>query len=277
MGTGLASRLTKHGVTVLTDVCGRSEASRARALASGMTIVDREELISADIFMSVMPPAQALPFATLMAPILAHASRKPLFVDCNAVNPATVQSIERIIELSGAPFADVGIIGLPPNPGGPDPRLYAAGGGAERLAVLNDYGLCVRLLEGPVGTASALKMSYGGITKGILFVSSAMVLAASRAGVSGPLAAELAESEPQLLASLSRRIPDMSPKAYRWVAEMEQISGFAATDPAAAALYADAARFYERMAADFSSGGLETAALGEFVANALSRLNSSEA
>ena len=276
MGTGLASRLTGHGVTVLTDVSGRSEASRARARASGMTIVDREELTSADIFMSVMPPAEALPFATIIAPILAHASRKPLFVDCNAVNPGTVQSIERVIESSGASFADVGIIGLPPTPGRPDPKLYAAGECAERLAVLNDYGLCVRVLEGPVGTASALKMSYGGITKGLLFVSSAMVLAASRAGVSLPLAAELAESEPQLLASLSRRIPDMLPKAYRWVAEMQQISDFAAADPAAAALYGAAAQFYERMAADSSSGGPEGALLGEFAANALSRLNPPE-
>jgi hypothetical protein len=91
-----------------------------------------------------------------------------------------------------------------------------------------------------------------------------MLLAASRAGVGIPLAAELAQSEPQLLASLSRRIPDMLPKAYRWVAEMEQISGFAAEDPPAAQLYRAAAQFYERMASDVSSGGAETAAFDEF-------------
>ncbi len=273
MGAGLARRLTENGVTVLTDLTGRSEQSRARARSSGMTVVNREELASADILMSVMPPAQALPFATLLAPILGRASKKPLFVDCNAVNPAMVQSIERIIKSGGASFADVGIIGLPPRPGAPDPKLYAAGDGAQALAVLNDYGLCIRPLQGPVGTASSLKMSYGGITKGLLFVSSAMVLAASRAGVGVPLVIELSESEPQLLSSLSRRIPDMLPKAYRWVAEMEQISDFTAADTAAAALYRAAAQFYERMAADFSSGGIETAALGEFVANALSRQN----
>jgi L-threonate 2-dehydrogenase len=56
----------------------------------------------------------------------------------------------------------------------------------------------------------------------------------------------------------------MLPKAYRWVAEMEQISGFAAEDPPAAKLYRAAAQFYERMAADVSSGGTEAAALDEF-------------
>jgi 3-hydroxyisobutyrate dehydrogenase-like beta-hydroxyacid dehydrogenase len=132
------------------------------------------------------------------------------------------------------------------------------------LAALNDYGLHVRVIEGRLGSASALKMSYGGITKGLIFVSSAMLLAAARAGVAAPLAAELSESEPQLLASLSRRIPDMLPKAYRWVAEMEQISGFAAADPSAAALYQAAAQFYDRMAADVVTGGAETSAFDEF-------------
>jgi len=264
MGTGLARRLTEHGVTVLTDVAGRSEASRARARASGMTPVNREELTRADIVMSVMPPVLALPFAADLAPILKRTPRKPLFVDCNAVNPTTVQLIAQVIEPSGAAFVDVGIIGLPPRDGAPEPRLYAAGSAADRMVALNDYGLQVRVLEGSVGTASALKMSYGGITKGLIFVASAMLLAAARAGVAAPLAAELSESEPQLLASLSRRIPDMLPKAYRWVAEMEQISGFAAADPSAAALYQSAARFYERMAADVSNGGAETAAFDEF-------------
>lgn len=264
MGAGLARRLTDHGVTVLTDISGRSSASRSRAEASGMRPVNREALITADILLSVMPPARALPFAAELAPILECTPRKPLFVDCNAVNPATVQSIARLIEPTGAAFVDVGIIGLPPAAGAPEPRLYAAGTHADRLAVLNDYGLQVRVIDGPLGTASALKMSYAGISKGTLFVSSVMLLAAARAGVAAPLAAELSQSEPQLLATLSRRIPDMLPKAYRWVAEMDQISGFAAEDPPAAELYRAAARFFERMAADVSSRGAETASLEAF-------------
>lgn len=68
MGAGLARRLTEHGVTVLTDVSGRSSASRSRAQASGMRPVNREALITADILLSVMPPARALPFAAELAP-----------------------------------------------------------------------------------------------------------------------------------------------------------------------------------------------------------------
>ena len=43
----------------------------------------------------------------------------------------------------------------------------------------------------------------------------------------------------------------MPPKAYRWVAEMQEIAGFVADDPAARELYEGAAEFYERFAEDF--------------------------
>lgn len=68
---------------------------------------------------------------------------------------------------------------------------------------------------GPVGAASALKMSYAGITKGIAAVASAMVLGAERAGAGPALRAELAESQPQLLARFATTLPDVIPKAHR--------------------------------------------------------------
>ncbi len=70
------------------------------------------------------------------------------------------------------------------------------------FARLNDYGLIVRVLEGPLTAASALKMSYAGITKGFTALGAAMMLAASRGGSAEALKAELAESRPDL-ASLS--------------------------------------------------------------------------
>jgi hypothetical protein len=41
----------------------------------------------------------------------------------------------------------------------------------------------------------------------------------------------------------------MPPKAYRWVAEMEEIAQFQADDPAARDMYLGIARFYEQIAA----------------------------
>jgi putative dehydrogenase len=267
MGSGLARLLTAHGVQVLTVLSGRSGASRVRADAAGMQAVPLEGIAHADFILSVLPPAQALPFAQSLDSILRNAARKPLFVDCNAVSPQTLKSIADAIQDTQTPFVDVGIIGLPPKGDYPGPRLYAAGEGAARLGSLNDYGLQICPLDTPIGSASALKMAYAGITKGLTAVASSMILAATRAGIAAKLQSELAASEPVLLASLARRIPDMLPKAYRWVAEMEQIRQFAAADPAAAEIYAGAGQLYERIAADFSGSRREIAAFDAFLSH----------
>ena len=57
-------------------------------------------------------------------------------------------------------------------------KIYAAGPHAKEFAKLNDYGLIVRVLDGPLTAASALKMSYAGITKGFTALGAAMMLAA---------------------------------------------------------------------------------------------------
>ncbi len=266
MGAGLAGQLTARGVCVLTDLTGRSAASLERAAAAGMRGAGTSELASCDILLSVLPPAEALSFARRMTPILSSSSRKPLFVDCNAVSPETVRQIENSLHGTGVVFADVGIIGLPPDGTSPGPRLYAAGPGARSLAVLNDYGLDVRLLEGPVGTASALKMCYAGINKGLLAVAGAMILGATRAGVADALARELAESDPRMLETLSRRIPNMLPKAYRWVEEMRQIGEFLSPDSAAQTIYQGAAELFDRIARDVAGDRTESTALLGFSA-----------
>jgi hypothetical protein len=116
---------------------------------------------------------------------------------------------------------------------------------------LRDFGLDVAIVEGGIGAASALKMSYAGLTKGLIAVGATMFGAASRAGLGGALREELARSQPQLLAMLTAMIPRMYSKAYRWVAEMEQIAEFVGGDETGGKIYVGAARLYEQLAADF--------------------------
>jgi hypothetical protein len=130
---------------------------------------------------------------------------------------------------------------------------------------LCQYGLDVRVLEGPLSAASALKMSYAGITKGTQAIGAAMMLAAMRAGSADALFAELSFSQKELLAQFKQQLPKMPAKAYRWIAEMQEIAGFVAGDPAARELYEGAAHFYERMAEDFSGEQQAAAALTEFL------------
>jgi hypothetical protein len=68
-----------------------------------------------------------------------------------------------------------------------------------------------------------------------------------------------------MLGWLKRSLSRMPPKAYRWVAEMEEIADFVGDDAAAQALYTGAARFYEQIAHDFSGDKQDVNALSEFL------------
>jgi 3-hydroxyisobutyrate dehydrogenase-like beta-hydroxyacid dehydrogenase len=272
MGAGIGKRLTERGARVLTSLKGRGGGSAARAKDAGMADVeDYTALVAnADFILSVVPPGQALALAERLKAPLKSATRKPVYVDCNAVAPDTAKQIEQT--LAGLPirFADGGIIGGPPGGGGYSPALYVSGGAANDATKLNNYGLRVRPLDGPVGMASGLKMSYGGLTKGFTAIGTAIMLGAMRAGCAEALVQELSESRPQDLAWLTRQVPSMFPKAYRWVAEMEEISNFLGDDPASHDVYLGIARLYERLASgqDGSSPGAvgELALLREFCA-----------
>ena len=250
MGAAVGCRLAGNGGRVLTLLDGRSASTRRRAEEAGMTGVDDERIAGSDIILSIVPPAEAVALAERLAPALAHSSRKPVFVDCNAVDVETVRRIAGTIQPSGARFADGAIIGPPPKPGEVGPTFYVSGVPAQDLEVLRVYGLVVRRIDGPVGAASALKMSYAGITKGLTAIAATMVLAATRAGAAAALREELAGSQPQLLQRFAKALPDMFPKAYRWAGEMREIAAFAGQDPAGRRMYEAFAETYDALAAD---------------------------
>ena len=265
MGAGIGARLTENKLTVLTALGGRSEASATRARNAGMTTAGERQLMEADFLLSIVPPGEALGLAQRLAPLLAQANRKPIYADCNAVSPATMRTIAGVVSAAGAPFVAAGIIGPPPRPGTTNTKIYASGPHAHELAKLNDYGLIVRVLDGPLTAASALKMSYAGITKGFTALGAAMMLAAAREGSAAALKAELAESQATLLAWLTRQTPSMYAKAYRWVAELDEIAKFVGEEHDESAMVSAAARLYERIAADHAGDKQEIKELDRFL------------
>jgi 3-hydroxyisobutyrate dehydrogenase-like beta-hydroxyacid dehydrogenase len=251
MGAGIGTRLCENGVEVRTLLKGRSAESAARAKKAGMIPArDEKELLDeADYFLSILPPGEALALAQRLAPALFALEEEPLYLDCNAVSPQTAARIAAVIVPTGARFVDAGIIGGPPQRDTRGPTIYLSGEHAGEALPLRDFGLDLRAIEGGVGAASGLKMSYAGITKGTTAIAAAMLLGAARFGSEKALLAELEASQPQLLARFRAAIPSMYDKAYRWVAEMEEISTFLEESPPSRALYAAIARLYEDLAA----------------------------
>jgi 3-hydroxyisobutyrate dehydrogenase-like beta-hydroxyacid dehydrogenase len=265
MGSGVARRLADNGVTVLTSLAGRSGASATRAAAAGMRAVDDAHLMQADLFLSIVPPGEAHALAERFAPLLSAANRKPVYVDCNAVSPPTMLGNAEVVAATGTPFVAAAIIGPPPKAGSSNTKFYVSGPAAAEVMRLNEHGLIVRLLEGPLTAASALKMSYAGITKGFTALAAAMMLAATRDDAADALKAELAESQPAMTAWLDRQMPNMYGKAYRWVAELDEIGSFVGEEFPEHAMLTAAARFYQRIADDYAGKKDEVEVLDQFL------------
>jgi 3-hydroxyisobutyrate dehydrogenase-like beta-hydroxyacid dehydrogenase len=265
MGAAVGKRLVDNGVKVLTSLQGRSQETASRAKAAGMSMASDEEIAGTDFILSILPPGDAVALAERFQAALKASNSKPVYIDCNAINPKTVDRVAAMIAPTDCPFVDSGIIGSPPKPGDAGPRFYASGPAAPRFATLRQYGLDVRVLDGAMSAASALKMSYAGITKGTQAIGAAMMLAATRAGSADALFAELSSSQNEMFAWFKRGLALMPPKAYRWVAEMHEIAGFVGEDPTAHELYEGAAHFYERIAEDFDADKKDVKALTEFL------------
>lgn len=229
MGHSIGAWLRQHGARVLTCVVGRSARTQALAAEASLECVPAlEDLVrEADIVLSVLVPAQASTLATNVTAAIGREGtargRDLLYVDCNAIAPATVREIATIIDTAGAQFADAGIIGSPPRQPGTT-RFYTSGPGANQFATLREYDLDVRVLPGPVGQASGFKMCYAALTKGFQALGTELLLAAELYGFADELAAEQRESVPELRQQLERSLPAYPPKAHRWVGEMEEIA-----------------------------------------------------
>ena len=189
MGAAVARRLTDNGATVLTCLDGRGAASRARAEAAGMIDGPLERFATADLFLSIVPPDAAHVTAQDVLPHLAADGKHVPYIDCNAVSPATVRRIARLAEARGSAFIDACIVGPPLAPGAAKTVFYVSGEALDPMLELGRYGLDVRPLEAGVGAASALKMCYAGIAKGLTGLGAAMILAATREGAADALMA----------------------------------------------------------------------------------------
>ena len=173
MGSALAHRLSKSGCAIVTNLDGRSEATKRRAREAGMQNVPFADLpIYANFVLSILPPGEAVDLAQRFLSAWEAADsnkvvRDVIYADCNAVSPETVKAIAAPYAERNIRFIDAGIIGLPPREDY-DPTIYVAADLKDDSALhafeaLGRYGLKVTTLRGDsvgVGDASALKMSY---------------------------------------------------------------------------------------------------------------------
>jgi 3-hydroxyisobutyrate dehydrogenase-like beta-hydroxyacid dehydrogenase len=214
MGAAIGAALVGSGHEALWASAGRSDETRARAGADGLTDVGTLDALAArsDIVISICPPEHAADVASDVR----SAGFTGMFVDANAISPETAKRI--------APTVDGGVIGGPPRVEGTT-RLYLSGARAAEVAALfADSPLDARVLDDQIGTASALKMTYAAYTKGVAALLIALRETARANGVDQHLLDEWAISQPGLARTSDGAATNAGPKAWRWIAEMEEIA-----------------------------------------------------
>lgn len=225
MGHAVGKVLTAHGLRVITSLHGRSARTRQLTERAGIQDVGTLDTLvqEADLLLSILVPDQAVTTAHVVAQALSDTNQAVLYVDCNAIAPQTAHTISQIITGAGSRFVDAGIIGPPPHKPGTT-RFYASGHEVATVAALNDFGLEIIPLGPEIGQASAFKMCYAALTKGLTALATELLTAAEAFGITQPLAHEFENSQTLLYKQLQQALPSMPAKAHRWIGEMEEIA-----------------------------------------------------
>ena len=247
MGSSVGATLVDGGSRVLWASAGRGAQSRARAAELGLEDTGTLDALTkqAQTILSVAPPHAALDVAREVAKL----GFRGVFVDANAVAPETTREIARIVEGAGARFVDGGIIG-PANRKPGAARIYLSGPDAPAVARLLEKGpVDPKVLSGPVGAASALKIAYGGWNKGSQAMLMAIRAFATAEGVDEALLAEWKISQPDVVARSDRAVNDNARKAWRFVGEMEEDARALAAVGLPGGFHEAAGDLYQRLAA----------------------------
>jgi 3-hydroxyisobutyrate dehydrogenase-like beta-hydroxyacid dehydrogenase len=247
MGSGLGRALQQGGARVVATTAGRS--ARTARLADGLELLPSlaDVVAAADVVLSVTPPGQAVAAARAIADAAekskaekseagkseaAQKSRSAeksetagktgpakILADLNATSPETMRALT---EAAAGRLAVVdGSISGPPPSVRPGARIYLSGDRAAEVAALPWAGAVEPIvLDGGIGTASALKMCTASVYKGLNGLLTQAMRTAGAYGVLEPVLADLARNGLDDTAGVAVS----ATKAFRFVDEMREIA-----------------------------------------------------
>lgn len=240
MGAALGRLLHGRRHDVLWASAGRSAATGARAREAGLRDAGSLSELArvSDLILSICPPHAAVEVAEAVTGF------SGLYLDANAISPATARRVAAIVEGGGARFVDGGVIGPPPSRPGTT-RLYLSGAAAPAAAEVFAGALETPIVE----NASALKMAYAAWTKGSFALLLAIRALARAEGVEAPLDAEWDRSQPGLRQRSADAAGAAAEKGWRWIGEMEEIGATMAGAGLPPGFHEAAAEIYRRSGA----------------------------
>jgi 3-hydroxyisobutyrate dehydrogenase-like beta-hydroxyacid dehydrogenase len=225
MGYHWAKILTGRGVEVLTYAKDRSETTRKRAETVGVRCVRSTATLvkDADLIVSIVVPSAARRVATKVAKAAAKSGRRNLlYLDANAISPMTANEIGKVLEPSGVDFVDGCIIGSATKMD-KGAVVYVSGPQAAKIQDLEPYGFSVKVLGPTVAQASAFKVVYAGLTKGLQGLFVELLMGARKFGLLDEILKRYEESFPGLLDKVTSSIVGLRIHAARRAEEMDEL------------------------------------------------------
>jgi 3-hydroxyisobutyrate dehydrogenase-like beta-hydroxyacid dehydrogenase len=223
MGAAVGSALRPRAGAVIWAAAGRSHATAKRAELADLVAVPDVAAVArrCDVIVSVCPPHAAREVAQQVAAARADAGdgRAPVYVDANAVSPATVRAIAG--RLGAGTVVDGAIIGPPAWERGHTVLWLSGPAAGDVAALFAGSPFDARVLGPELGTASALKACFALQSKALPAIWLELAAAARAFGVDDALRGELERTGVDLPAALARATGG-SAKAWRWAGEMDE-------------------------------------------------------
>jgi 3-hydroxyisobutyrate dehydrogenase-like beta-hydroxyacid dehydrogenase len=227
MGATVAATLKNSGHNVLWTAEGRSERTKLRATQVGLEDAGSVAVLASrsEIILSICPPE----FADAVADEVLAAGFHGIFVDANAITPRRTRVMAERMQPAGIAFIDGGIIGAASR----DPLklkpetvwLYLSGALASQVAECFSAGPVLAEVVGPEpGQASGLKMCFAAYNKGRAALLASTLAAAEQFGVRAIVHDQMGRRGDPTQAEAERFVTAVAPRAWRWVAEMREIS-----------------------------------------------------
>lgn len=192
-GAALASSISAYDIKIgdpntadkISQLCNTLDIKCASKL--------KDALEDADVVFSTVTADQAVIAAQAAAP---HLAKGAFYLDLNSCAPSSKKTSEKIISDAGGRYVDVAVM----SPVHPKlnlvPLLICGPHAVAAAEMLDDLPMSARIIDGPVGVASSIKMIRSVMVKGLEALTSECLLAAVEAGVEDEVLSSLMKSHP---------------------------------------------------------------------------------
>ena len=223
MSLGVAGAIIRHGGQAVTTVQGRSSATRKRAEASGVAIVDSLEDVftESDMVLSICGPDVAREILKRFEAWGRATTNRPTFVEANVMPPdPLVKHLDSLTTL-GFRVVDAGLLGLPPDDDR-RPTLLVSGADTSLVDPLDGIAFEVLHVGEVFGRATILRMLHVLFSKGLNANLLHLMLVAEDLAVREDLMAILDSKRPDLAERIRLTIPWMPADHERFQLELDE-------------------------------------------------------